>query len=176
MGFCGSVRNTPMGDFLFCAMPRATCRMKLVYPKWTLLFATAAAACLAADAALPPRAAINPAKPAAKSLRIREGSPLLDVRGHFELTADGAAFFADDGVRLVALPNLALERIVATTREHPDRLQWIVSGNITEFRGANYLLITRGVLEHKRSGKPTRSPLAGGGSAPGSQPAEPTQL
>ena len=147
--------------------------MRRDFPKWTLLFATAAAACVAADVALPPRGAPHPTKQAAKTVRIREGSPLLDVRGHFELTADGAAFFADDGVRLVALQNLALERIVETTREHPDRLQWIVSGNITEFRGANYLLITRGVLEHKRAGKPTRAPLAGRSTAEGGQPAAP---
>lgn len=84
------------------------------------------------------------------SQRLREGSALTDVVGNFELTADGASFRPLDGkARLVGLQNLNLQRIVEAIREHPERLEWVVSGTVTEYRGANFLLIKRAILKTK---------------------------
>jgi hypothetical protein len=55
------------------------------------------------------------------------------------------------------LENLQLERILRTLAESRAQRQCIVSGVITEFRGANYLLVTKAVI-----------PLQDGESAGGS--------
>ncbi len=83
--------------------------------------------------------------------RQREGSQLVDLAGYFKLTSDRATFFAADGEqRFVGLENLNLERIALLVAENPDRLDWIVSGTVTEYRGANYLLVTKAVLKNKQ--------------------------
>jgi hypothetical protein len=43
------------------------------------------------------------------------------------------------------LENLALERIVRILNETRGQRQWLVSGTITEYRGSNYLLISKAV-------------------------------
>ena len=64
------------------------------------------------------------------------------------MTGDRVTFFSDDsGRRYVALENLNLERIVARITDDPTPRQWLVSGLVTEFRGANYLLIRRAMLK-----------------------------
>ena len=99
--------------------------------------------------------------------RLREGSAQTDVVGYFELTADGATFRSLDGrARLVGLQNLNLQRIVEAIREHPDRLEWVVSGTVTEYRGANFLLIKRALLK-------TRTSAVSSGSRRDSQPSKP---
>ena len=113
--------------------------------------------------------------------RLREGSALTDVLGYFELTADGATFRSLDGkARLVGLQNLNLQRIAEAVREHPDRLEWVVSGTVTEYRGANFLLIKRALLktrstsavssDSRRDSQPSKPELPNGATldvAPG---------
>jgi hypothetical protein len=82
--------------------------------------------------------------------RIREGSKLVNQVGEFQkLTGDQVNFFAADGIgTLRVLENLALERVVRTMddSDNSDRRTWSVSGVVTEFRGENYLLLTRAVF------------------------------
>ncbi len=74
----------------------------------------------------------------------------MDVVGYFKLTSDRATFYPADGEqRFQGLENLNLERISLLVGENPDRLDWIVSGTVTEYRGANYLLVTKAVLKNK---------------------------
>ena len=54
------------------------------------------------------------------------------------------------GQRLVALENLALQRVARSLAERSQESQWKVSGMVTEFRGANYILLRRAT----RSGAP----------------------
>ena len=87
--------------------------------------------------------------PAAKEkFRVREGLELTDRIGTFELSGDRARFVAaDDGVSLIGLENLSLERVIHAIRDNPQQGQsWKVSGVVTEFEGRNYLLITRAIL------------------------------
>ena len=56
-------------------------------------------------------------------------------------------FFTADGKRrFVGLENLNLERVARTIAESPQTLQWSVTGTITEYRGANFLLVRRAIL------------------------------
>lgn len=91
--------------------------------------------------------------PPQANLRVREGTEVVDQTGHFRISGGRVVFFTADGQRrLVGLENLNLERIARTVAETPQTLEWDVTGTITEYRGANFLLIQRAVL---RSGRPS---------------------
>jgi hypothetical protein len=73
---------------------------------------------------------------------------LTDIHGRFELSGDRVTFFPGagrDSYRL--LENLALERVAQVISESRTRQEWMVSGTLTEFRGANYLLLTKAVIK-----------------------------
>ncbi len=79
--------------------------------------------------------------------------------GSFKLTSDRATFYpADSEQRFQGLENLNLERISLVVGENPDRLDWIVSGTITEYRGTNYLLVTKATLKNKSARQPVETP------------------
>lgn len=66
-------------------------------------------------------------------------------------------FYSADGkMRLSALPNLNLERVVQAIGDSASEMRWIVSGTLTEFRGSNYLLITRAIAQRQPAGPPKR--------------------
>jgi hypothetical protein len=82
---------------------------------------------------------------------LREGTKLANCDGGFRDTGDRVEFrVGDSDQRLVALENLALERVAGILAETRGELAWSVSGVVTEYRGVNYLLITRAVLKSKR--------------------------
>jgi hypothetical protein len=82
--------------------------------------------------------------------RWREGSRLVDQTGSFKLAGERVIFTSADGkLRFDGLENLAIERIARTIGDSPDQLEWSISGLITEYRGANYLLVTQAVLKTK---------------------------
>lgn len=84
--------------------------------------------------------------------RYREGTRLADQIGHFKVSGDRVTFYSDqDKRRFTALENLALERVARTVTESSDALQWSVSGVVTEFRGQNYLLVTRAIVKSNTS-------------------------
>lgn len=86
-----------------------------------------------------------PTKPAE---RLREGTRLTDVQGSFvSIGADSVTFSPKDSKDSYrVLENLALQRIALQLDENRGQRQWIVSGTITEFRGANYLLVSKAVV------------------------------
>lgn len=91
-----------------------------------------------------------PSTPAAPSFRLREGTQFIDKAGRFKLLGDQVIFEPSDGsARFGGLENLQLERIVRVLNENPQPPEWLVSGNITEYTGANYLLVTRATLRTK---------------------------
>jgi hypothetical protein len=90
--------------------------------------------------------------------RWREGSRLVDRSGSFKLAGDRVTFVSSDGkLKFDGLENLAIERIARTIADSPDPLEWSISGLITEYRGANYLLVTQAVLKTK-AGRVRRAP------------------
>ncbi len=79
--------------------------------------------------------------------RLRQGTVLRKVKGEFRLTGERVAFYPQDleVKEMTVLENLALERLTELVAENRRRL-WLVDGVVTEFRGRNYLLVSRAVL------------------------------
>jgi hypothetical protein len=85
------------------------------------------------------------------TVRLREGSTLTDALGEFHNAGDRIIFQPlDRTISLPTLENLALERVARSLEENPTRRLWSVTGTVTEYRGGNYLLITRARLKAKR--------------------------
>lgn len=92
----------------------------------------------------------NQSSQRAPAPREREGTQITDMQGYFKASGDGAMFYSTDGAtRISALPNLNLERVVQLITDNPTQVQWSVSGTLTEFRGTNYLLITRAIARRQ---------------------------
>ncbi len=82
--------------------------------------------------------------------RIREGTEVVDQSGYFQMTGDRLTFFTSDGRgRFVGLENLNLDRIARAIENRADQPTWTITGTLTEFRGANFLLIQRAVLQSR---------------------------
>jgi len=123
------------------------------FASWMLAWSPVrlAAAAESGARAFAPRST-NPA-PHSTSQRQREGTTLVDVPGHFKLTGDRATFFpTGSDAHYTGLENLNLERIATSISDIPEQLPWLVSGTITEYRGANYLLVTKAILQNAPSG------------------------
>ena len=79
--------------------------------------------------------------------KLREGTKLSDEVGGFSRVGERVSFSpGNNREALRCLENLALERISRAIDESQGQRQWLVSGVITEFRGANYLLVTKAVI------------------------------
>jgi hypothetical protein len=81
--------------------------------------------------------------------RLREGTILTDQGGRFRQDGDGAVFISESQYEFVTLQNLNLERVIRTLKgsDESESIRWSVSGQVTEFNGRNYLLITRAVYK-----------------------------
>jgi hypothetical protein len=85
--------------------------------------------------------------------RIREGTRWQNERGVFTLVGDRVTFTPNSlrNQNFMVLENLNLERIVRTIEENrtvtdADTLEWNIDGTVTEFRGGNFVIVTRSVL------------------------------
>ena len=105
------------------------------------------------------RDADDAGRSAASVPRLREGAKLVNEPGNFKMSGDRAIFVTRDNQQFSGLENLNLARVVNTIRDDPDG-QWSVSGLVTEYRGSNYLLITRAV----RKTSAAETPREGGAS------------
>jgi hypothetical protein len=77
-----------------------------------------------------------------------EGTEIHERLGTFRTTGDRLTFVAADQQEyFIGLENRILERIARTIADNPNPPQWIVSGTITEYQGANYLLLNRAVQQ-----------------------------
>jgi hypothetical protein len=85
--------------------------------------------------------------------RLREGTRLVDVPGTFASIGADRVTFSPAGGRdsYRVLENLALQRVGQSLEENQGSRQWIVSGMITEYRGSNYLLVTKAVTDSAAS-------------------------
>ncbi|HEY2411364.1 MAG TPA: hypothetical protein VGI40_03940 [Pirellulaceae bacterium] len=81
------------------------------------------------------------------SERLREGTKLVDVVGTFQSAGGDSISFSRDGGKesFRVLENLALQRVGQALDLNAKH--WVVSGVITEYRGANYLLLTKAVVQ-----------------------------
>lgn len=77
--------------------------------------------------------------------RWREGEQ-VELTGTIEITPASATLrLSDPPTTIHLLENLALERIAETQAHSAADRPWLVSGVITEYRGANYLLVRQAV-------------------------------
>jgi hypothetical protein len=100
----------------------------------------------------PPEAAPTASSAGGKakgSERLREGTRLIDVVGAFQSVGGDSVSFSPGGNKdsFRVLENLALERVSRTLDENRGTRQWVVSGIVTEYRGSNYLLVTKAVVQ-----------------------------
>ena len=95
--------------------------------------------------------------------RAREGSLLTEESGSFEFVGERVVFVpagSRDSFRV--LENLALERIVRELGDGRDQRNWIVSGQFTEYKGANYLLVVKSQIKTTPAvATPRKAPAAG---------------
>lgn len=85
---------------------------------------------------------------------MREGHKIYDAVGHFSVQGDTISFIgAENGLLLGTLPNLNLERIRADSDANDDDPKWVISGVITEYKNANFILITRVIKKASTSVK-----------------------
>jgi hypothetical protein len=97
----------------------------------------------------PASAATAPSNSGKPAERLREGTRLTDIKGAFvSIGADSVTFSPKGGKDSYrVLENLALQRVSQQLDENRGHRQWVVSGLITEFRGSNYLLVTKAVVQ-----------------------------
>jgi hypothetical protein len=83
------------------------------------------------------------------SERLREGTKLVDVVGTFQSAGGDSISFSRDGGKesFRVLENLALHRVGQALENNLNAKHWVVSGIITEYRSANYLLLTKAVVQ-----------------------------
>ncbi|MGC3970691.1 MAG: hypothetical protein QM775_26140 [Pirellulales bacterium] len=107
-----------------------------------------------------------------KGVRQREGTKLVERRGRFEVHGDRVVFLAQDpDAHFVVLENLALERVVRSIEESGPQLLWSISGQLTEYRSTNYLIISRATVKSipgavPATGKPSDPTAATNPQAP----------
>lgn len=134
---------------------------RLAWPVALVASSALAGRLLAENPPAAPAAAVSPAQlsqVAKGGERLREGSKLADVAGTFQFSGDRVAFSPDgasDSLRV--LENLTLERVSRLLTEARGPRSWVVSGVITEFRGANYLLLTKALIKLETD-RPTVTP------------------
>lgn len=103
-----------------------------------------AAEAVVANSSLPPSA-----NAAQSQKRLREGTVLVDMVGHFKRTGERATFYKSGSKHgMGVLENLNLQRVIEGITVNSDQLAWVVSGTVTEFKNRNYLLIDRVVLKN----------------------------
>jgi len=90
------------------------------------------------------------------SERLREGTKLIDVVGTFQSVGNDSVTFTPGPVgsnkeSLRVLENLALQRVSQVLDENKGARLWTVTGEITEYKDANYLLLKKTVT-HPQDG------------------------
>ena len=94
-----------------------------------------------------------------RGFRLREDTRLENETGEFWITGERIRFYSESRGVFTVLENLALERVSGVIDGHVTPRQWSVSGVVKEYRGGNYLLITRAVLKATNSRQPVDTEL-----------------
>ena len=86
----------------------------------------------------------EPVEPRSASLKLLpEGASLVDQVGYVQSTASGWAFVPKDEKEnrpIALLPNAVLEMMVRTDAGSPHPVPFIISGEVTNYRGENHLI------------------------------------
>jgi hypothetical protein len=76
-----------------------------------------------------------------------EDAELIEQNGQFSISGDRVIFIAVESQnRFIGLENLVLQGVAEKIAENSAEQTWTVSGKVTEYRGTNYLILTRAQL------------------------------
>jgi hypothetical protein len=79
-----------------------------------------------------------------RAAQFHEDAELIEQAGQFSMSGDRVTFIAAESqIRFIGLENLVLQGVAEKIAANPAQQFWTVSGKITEYRGANYLILTR---------------------------------
>ena len=79
---------------------------------------------------------------AQKAKILREGTSVPEMIGIFRVVGDRAQFVERDSSRAFrCLENLMLQRVYQVITDEANETAWTVTGQVTEFKGENFLLI-----------------------------------
>jgi hypothetical protein len=79
-----------------------------------------------------------------RTAQFHEDAELIEQGGQFSVSGDRVIFIAAESqIRFIGLENLVLQDVAEKIAANPAQQFWTVSGTITEYRGANYLFLTR---------------------------------
>lgn len=94
------------------------------------------------------------ADPVGSTAVLREGTQIEGASGVIRQKDSRFVFVrVDTGRELVLLENLALERVARLVARGNEAISCHVSGKVTEYRGLNYLLLGRTVLDASGEGE-----------------------
>ena len=75
---------------------------------------------------------------------MREGTRIETQLAEMRQEADQlAVHLSNHNIPLIALENLAMQRVLIALIDDPSDKQWTVTGTVTEFQGRNYILFER---------------------------------
>jgi hypothetical protein len=104
-------------------------------------------ACLACMVNVSPAGSDQPKSPQSEPKKERqiqrEGAKIVGAVGYFRQSGGRYSFASKDSPKtgLVCLENLMLQRVAEALSSQTEFTQWQVTGELTEYRGANYLTI-----------------------------------
>jgi hypothetical protein len=102
-------------------------------------------ACAKSPANLAVKAAVENQE---KAARFREDEELIEMTGQFSMSGSRVTFTAAESRnRFFGLENLILQEVTEKIADNHALQTWIVSGKVTEYRGSNYLILTRAQLK-----------------------------
>lgn len=87
---------------------------------------------------------------------MREGARIESVAVRIRVVGETLVFSFDGKEPIEGLENLALHRIFQALQDDPNNDRWIVTGQITEFRERNYLLLEK-VVRASESASPQQT-------------------
>ena len=77
---------------------------------------------------------------------LREGTPLVDVKGRFRWQGERFQFMEEGSNKsFKCLENLSLQRVDASQQDDDRKVIWLVTAKVTEFKGENFLVLEKAV-------------------------------
>ena len=86
------------------------------------------------------------AQMAKEDTAMREGTPMMDVKGRLRKQGDRYQFVEEvSNKAFKCLENLCLQRIAMNQQDDERKVIWLVSAKVTEFNSENFLLLEKAV-------------------------------
>ncbi len=117
------------------------------------IIAAVAANATVGDTSGQPAPANNEPNRTEASKPIREGARMELREARARIVGETLIFTVEGHDPIEGLENLALQRVYQAILDDPTQDRWMVTGQITEFRDRNYLLLDRGIRATDKNAK-----------------------